>query len=180
MWCQLGERADRFACKRRSISVRRLAYLPHRLDEQKTNEEVHTLGVLVLETFAMLEEGRTQELRNRDPRFAGLLRGRALDPGTAQRLAEVRRLRQYLEAQLAEVHARLDLDWQEHLARRKNRWVLAFPCAQCPLRAHVIFVIVGGTSITTTNVVFEYHSPNGAIAAGRDQGQTVYENKQYR
>ncbi|XP_042148299.1 nuclear pore complex protein Nup214 isoform X3 [Ixodes scapularis] len=102
---------------------------------EKTNEEVHALGVLVLETFAMLEEGRTQELRNRDPRFAGLLRGRALDPGTAQRLAEVRRLRQYLEAQLAEVHARLDLDWQEHLARRKNRKLSTLPSGEAVYRA---------------------------------------------
>ncbi|CAN7994272.1 unnamed protein product, partial [Ixodes hexagonus] len=102
---------------------------------ETTNEEVHALGVLVLETFAMLEEGRTQELRNRDPRFAGLLKGRGLDPTTAQRLAEVRQLRQYLEAQLREVHSRLDLDWQEHLARRNNKKLVELPSSEAVYRA---------------------------------------------
>lgn len=109
--------------------------------EQKTNSEVHVLSGLVLETFAMVEEGRTQHLRNRDPRFMGLLRNRSLDPMTAQQLTEIRRLRQYLEAQLREVHTRLDLDWQEHLARGKTKCAHSFSTLHASRQpAHILIV----------------------------------------
>lgn len=89
-------------------------------DMERTHVDVHTLRSLVFETFALLEEARTRDLRNRDPQYAGLLRDRGLDPVAAQRLAEARRLRHYVEEQLREVHARLDLDWQEHVDQQSS------------------------------------------------------------
>ncbi|KAK8781972.1 hypothetical protein V5799_016690, partial [Amblyomma americanum] len=92
-----------------------------RSDMEKTHVDVHTLRSLVFETFALLEEARTRDLRNRDPQYAGLLRDRGLDPVAARRLAEARRLRHYVQEQLREVHARLDLDWREHVDQLSSR-----------------------------------------------------------
>uniref|UniRef100_A0A224YUV2 Nuclear pore complex protein Nup214 n=1 Tax=Rhipicephalus zambeziensis TaxID=60191 RepID=A0A224YUV2_9ACAR len=89
-------------------------------DMEKTYSDVHGLRSLLFETFALLEEARTRYLRNRDPQFAGLLRDRDLDPISANRLSEARRLQRYVKEQLQEVHTRLDLDWEEQVAHSKN------------------------------------------------------------
>lgn len=89
-------------------------------DMEKTYSDVHGLRSLLFETFALLEEARTRYLRNRDPQFAGLLRDRDLDPISANRLSEARRLQRYVKQQLQEVHTRLDLDWEEQVAHRNN------------------------------------------------------------
>ncbi|XP_064463519.1 nuclear pore complex protein Nup214-like isoform X1 [Ornithodoros turicata] len=94
------------------------------------NNDVHMLSSLILEAFAAVEEGRTQELRNHDPRFVGLLYNRRLDPMTAQRLSEIRQLHQYLESQLRDVHMRLDLDWEEYMTKQKEKCRVILPSAQ--------------------------------------------------
>ncbi|XP_077529473.1 nuclear pore complex protein Nup214 isoform X4 [Haemaphysalis longicornis] len=85
---------------------------------KENHTDVHCLRHALVETFAMVEEARTRDLRNRDPRYVGLLRNRSLDPVVAHRLEEARRLRNYVKDQLQEVHAQLDLRWREHLARQ--------------------------------------------------------------
>lgn len=89
-------------------------------DMKKTHSDVHGLRNLMFETFALLEEARTRYMRNRDPQFVGLLRDRSLDPISASQLSKARRLKRYVKVQLQEVHTRLDLDWEEQVARHKN------------------------------------------------------------
>ncbi|KAL3214663.1 hypothetical protein MRX96_034762 [Rhipicephalus microplus] len=65
-------------------------------DMKKTHSDVHGLRNLMFETFALLEEARTSQL------------------------SKARRLKRYVKVQLQEVHTRLDLDWEEQVARHKN------------------------------------------------------------
>ena len=83
------------------------------------NNEIHGLKTSTLESFEWAEEARSRDLRQRDPRYQQLLKGRALDPLSQKRLSTVQSKYLYLDQQLNEVNNKLDLEWEEHVQSTK-------------------------------------------------------------
>ncbi|XP_076346690.1 nuclear pore complex protein Nup214-like [Tachypleus tridentatus] len=88
---------------------------------ESLNSDIHSLKSLTLECFAMVEEGRSRNLRNKDPKYISLLRSRDLDPFSNRRLQEIRRFIQYFETQLNEINRQLDQEWHDFLGNKKHQ-----------------------------------------------------------
>ncbi|XP_022254420.1 nuclear pore complex protein Nup214-like isoform X2 [Limulus polyphemus] len=104
---------------------------------ESLNSDIHSLKSLTLECFAMVEEGRSRNLRNKDPKYISLLRSRDLDPFSNRRLQEIRRFQQYFETQLNEINRQLDQEWHDFLGNKKHqsRYKLQLPTIQTVYRA---------------------------------------------
>ena len=76
--------------------------------------EISQLKMASLENCQWLEEAKSRQTRNRDPRYLQLLKGRALDPHSQKRLAKVQSKYMYLDQQINEINNKLDLEWEAH------------------------------------------------------------------
>ncbi len=83
------------------------------------NQEVHDLQQATIESFEWAEEAKSRDVRNKDPFYQRLLKGRALDPLSQKRLANVQSKYLYLEQQMEEANTKLDMEWEAHLEKSK-------------------------------------------------------------
>ncbi|XP_048244859.1 nuclear pore complex protein Nup214-like isoform X2 [Haliotis rufescens] len=86
---------------------------------KEQSREVHDHKSLCLELFAMAEECRVRQERNDDPKYHKLLRSRALDPASADKLKQLQAQYQAQSQGLVEVDLILDQQWEEHQDRKK-------------------------------------------------------------
>ncbi|XP_067662377.1 nuclear pore complex protein Nup214-like isoform X2 [Haliotis asinina] len=86
---------------------------------KEQSREVHDHKTLCLELFAMAEECRVRQERNDDPKYHQLLRSRALDPASADKLKQLQAQYQAQSQGLTDVELILDQQWEEHQDRKK-------------------------------------------------------------
>ena len=84
--------------------------------------EISQLKKGSLENCQWLEEAKSRQIRNKDPRYLQLLKGRALDPHSQKQLAKVQSKFMYLDQQINEINNKLDLEWEAH-CRKTNMQV---------------------------------------------------------
>ncbi|XP_053380901.1 nuclear pore complex protein Nup214-like isoform X2 [Mercenaria mercenaria] len=88
---------------------------------QEENKEVQDQKALVLDMFSMVEECRLRQHMNTDHKYLHLLKSRALDPGSAEKLQQLQLQYQVLDQGLRDVDLILDTQWEEYQNRKKNR-----------------------------------------------------------
>ena len=81
--------------------------------------EISQLKKQSLENCQWLEEAKSRQSRNKDPRYLQLLKGRSLDPHSQKQLAKVQSKYMYLDQQIDEINNKLDLEWEAH-CRKTN------------------------------------------------------------
>lgn len=99
-------------------SLRTLAEINKQLD-------IETLNGFLLETFAMAQDAKTRVDRENDYVYALLNSKRSLDPITARKMREIRKLAKDVEVQLEDTNKVLDQEWDDHtfdaLSVKKNK-----------------------------------------------------------
>ncbi|XP_023241525.1 nuclear pore complex protein 14-like isoform X2 [Centruroides sculpturatus] len=100
--------------------------------------DLHNLKSLVLETFAMIEDARSREMKSKDPLYYSLLKSRALDPISARKLKEIRCLYRYVDNQLQELHSKLDQERQDFLNAKKKMNKKPSPFSPAEAIYHVV------------------------------------------
>ena len=81
--------------------------------------EISQIKKYSLENCQWLEEAKSRQTRNKDPRYLQLLKGRSLDPHSQKQLAKVQSKFMYLDQQIDEINNKLDLEWENH-CRKTN------------------------------------------------------------
>ena len=81
---------------------------------------MHDLRGSCLDLFAMAEECRCRQDRNRDPHYLRALQQRTLDPATTQRMRRLRLGAQHIAQGLSDADAVLDSQWDAHVEKEKK------------------------------------------------------------
>ena len=78
--------------------------------------DIVTLNGFMLETFAMEQEAQSRLERDSDPVYTALFYKKSLDPISARKMREIKKLAHYIENQLQECNFILDQEWNEYIA----------------------------------------------------------------
>ncbi|XP_078605032.1 uncharacterized protein LOC144878389 isoform X3 [Branchiostoma floridae x Branchiostoma japonicum] len=88
---------------------------------QSIHNDIHDLRTQTLETFAMLEEGKSRNDRNKEPYYHQLLRSQALDPASANKMKEVRQMYHYVDTTIRDVNNMLDDEWDKFKQQKTQK-----------------------------------------------------------
>ncbi|XP_078686877.1 uncharacterized protein LOC144919337 isoform X10 [Branchiostoma floridae x Branchiostoma belcheri] len=88
---------------------------------QSIHNDIHDLRTQTLETFAMLEEGKSRNDRNKEPYYHQLLRSQALDPASANKMKEIRQMYHYVDTTLRDVNNMLDDEWDKFKQQKTQK-----------------------------------------------------------
>ncbi|XP_035665364.1 nuclear pore complex protein Nup214-like isoform X8 [Branchiostoma floridae] len=88
---------------------------------QSIHNDIHDLRTQTLETFAMLEEGKSRNDRNKEPYYHQLLRSQALDPASANKMKEVRQMYHYVDTTIRDVNNMLDDEWDKFKQQKSQK-----------------------------------------------------------
>ncbi|CAH1795927.1 unnamed protein product [Owenia fusiformis] len=88
---------------------------------KEINAEIHELKADSLDAFAAVEEARSRQKLNHEPRYLSLLRARSLDPASAKAMKDITLHYHYLENSINEVNISLDNEWEKYQADKRQR-----------------------------------------------------------
>ncbi|CAB4062355.1 NUP214 [Lepeophtheirus salmonis] len=120
---EIGSNEDKLNLKKNTEELDKFCVNVCEITNAQT-KEISCLQNLNLEGFEWIEEARSRDVRNNDPKYLKALRGRALDPLSQKKLDNVLSKYMYLDQQLREVNNVLDVEWEDHQnsIRKKNRY----------------------------------------------------------